>query len=165
MTQKKNASWKLNVVRIIVALSFVLAVLMIKYGFFPATATTVGHRTPYISTRTISYELVKNVCVTVYHSTAKECGNNKGITYSGRKCRPGTAAVSFPLLFCCLNSGDTIIPATGDPAFDSLRLIVDDTGPLKTTRNVVEIWQPIGSGLKGCYKNAAIKIIRRNGKL
>lgn len=85
--------------------------------------------------------------VTLYHPTAEQCGNDKNITFSGKKGNIGGCAVSQKLLDYYCNIGDTIVIDSG--VFKGRYVINDKAG---SKGYLIDIWRPVGDSLKGCYK-------------
>ncbi len=76
--------------------------------------------------------------ITFYQPTVKQCGNNKNITYSGKKGSIGSCAVSDIMFKKYCNLYDTIVVMSGTFAGE---YIVLDRSPQK--RNHIDIWKPV----------------------
>ena len=76
--------------------------------------------------------------ITFYQPTVKQCGNNKNITYSGKKGSIGSCAVSDIMFKKYCNLYDTIVVMSGTFAGE---YVVLDRSPQK--RNHIDIWKPV----------------------
>ncbi len=81
---------------------------------------------------------IGNALITYYQPTVKQCGNNRNITYSGKKGTLGSCAVSDIMFKKYCNLYDTIVVISGTFAGE---YIVLDRSPQK--RNHIDIWKPV----------------------
>jgi hypothetical protein len=97
------------------------------------------------------FDTIRNVIVTVYQSTKEQCGNDKGIGYSGRKMQWGDIAISQQLQFDHLNNGDKVYISEFDKVFT-----VSDATSNKLGGYVIDVWIPLDSKIRICKKNCVI---------
>lgn len=94
-------------------------------------------RVPY-TTEVKQVVIDGNALITFYQPTIKQCGNNKNITYSGKKGTLGSCAVSDIMFKKYCNLYDTIVVVAGTFAGE---YVVLDRSPQK--RNHIDIWKPV----------------------
>jgi hypothetical protein len=119
----------------------------------------IRHQTEKIVRSTCSFDTIRNVTITVYQSTAEQCGNSNGIGYSGRKVSWGDIAISQQLQFDHLNNGDKVwidIPEMVPQYF-----IVSDVTSNKLSGYVVDIWIPLDSPIHLCKRNCTILKLKK----
>jgi len=116
----------------------------------PAAPETVLHQN---LNKTII--LPKDIIITLYHPTTKECGNDKNITASGEKGRIGGVACSNLMFYKYVDFMDSIIILSG-----SLKgkYVVNDVSNYKGFG--IDVYQNLDSKKSDCYKSK-IKIIKK----
>lgn len=80
---------------------------------------------------------IGNALITFYQPTIKQCGNNRNITYSGKKGTLGSCAVSDIMFKKYCNLYDTIVVISG--TFKGEYVILDRSPQRK---NHIDIWKP-----------------------
>jgi hypothetical protein len=92
--------------------------------------------------------------ITFYQSSVLQCGNTKGIGFTGLKCDTTTCAVSQKILDYCADFGDTIVIMSGK--YMGKRIINDKA---KSSGKLIDCWMPINH-IGDCYKSK-FKIIKK----
>lgn len=80
---------------------------------------------------------IGNALITFYQPTIKQCGNDRNITYSGKKGSIGSCAVSDVMFKKYCNLYDTIVVMSGTFAGE---YVVLDRSPQKKLH--IDIWKP-----------------------
>jgi len=94
------------------------------------------------------YDTIKDVLITFYQATDKQCGNSKGIGASGIKCKVGDCAVTQPILDWYCDYNDTIIVCKG--SFKGRYRVVDKSN---SNKKFVDIFKPLDWCKPDCYKS------------
>ena len=130
----------------------VIILIIFAYLFIPRTKEVIKsfkHKKVIVKDSVT----VKDVTITLYQPTAKQCGNNKNITANGEHGHIGTCAASLCMFEYNVNMGDTVVILDG-----SLRgkYRVNDLSNSKLF--AIDVWQPCNSKKRDCY-STNIKII------